>query len=456
MTWITTALPMFSACRYLLNLVIQDIAQIAERRTHRHSDMRLLLDHTLVHRVGRVLDSRDASAIRSVDALAIFHMAEHILFADEVIVSSFEPNPTLDRTAGILTKLAKLGVASDGRTTPSLLRLEPFNEEEHLAACKEAGPGVLDELVGLSGRQLGAVGRLADDAARPEAIAPPALDTWLADSQFLDAPPDRIAHLASLQAPGSFELTVVLYPSLFEWLKGSQSKSARTRKIHAAAVGALIRVHINQEIATLRSAKYAPSPQRTRISHMIDGLFRHMLEHRIQEEVQRLGHRKLRGALSLLSGPDFLPLPLFVFHALRGKALGSPIAVLEAARAMREDPETVRIRKWLAQLEDQSSSLENNDRSVVLQELNSLADDVASPRQDTLGMVARLLTPPLATKPEGGMEIGLSAPLAGLLEMICRRDRRQRRFLAVVADGLATDKKLGGRILKQLGRWPKD
>src|SRR2546423_15093350 len=107
--------------------------------------MRLLLDNTLVHQIGRVLNSPIESAIRNVDALGLFHLAEHILFADDIIVSSFESNATFERTANILATLGESGLIERGPDT-LFFRLEAFTESEYRAACEAAGWRVLDEL----------------------------------------------------------------------------------------------------------------------------------------------------------------------------------------------------------------------------------------------------------------------------------------------------------------------
>jgi len=414
--------------------------------------MRLLLDNTLVHQVGRVLDSPIESAIRNVDALGLFHLAEHILFAEDVIVSNFEANSTFERTASILAILEEAGLI--GRESgSSFFRLEAFTELEYRAACEATGWRVLDELMGLTARGLTTLGKFADEAVRPEGIAPPPLDSWLSDPHFLAASPGRIASLASLKATASVELTILSCPPLFTALKSVRAKTKHGRERQAAAVAAITRVCLNQELAKLRSAVYAPAPQRARMSHVVDSLFRHKLERKIEQEVLRTSRGDLERVSSWFRGSALLPLPLFALHALRGKPLGSPRAILEAARLMRDDSEIKGVRHWLGKLEDQEASSRGKIRSTAFGELNRLAEEIASHLSGRkFPVFADLLNGGSFTVAPHSGEWEYSPPMVEFLELLSRRYRRQRRFLAAIAEELATDEQLGGAILQQLGR----
>jgi hypothetical protein len=114
------------------------------------------------------------------------------------------------------------------------------------------------------------------------------------------------------------------------------------------------------------------------MSHIVDNLFRHKLERKIEQEVIRTGRGDLKRVLSWFRGSALLPLPLFALHALRGKPLGSPQAILEAARLMRDDSEIKGVRNWLEELEDQDSSPHGEIRSTAFGELNRFADEIAA------------------------------------------------------------------------------
>jgi hypothetical protein len=106
--------------------------------------MRVLLDNTLLHRVGTVLDSEPGSAVKAVDALALFHMAEHILFSDGILVSNFALNPTYQRTQEVVKSLVKEGFLA-GESRAPLASIEEFSAEDYSSACRRAARNLAEK-----------------------------------------------------------------------------------------------------------------------------------------------------------------------------------------------------------------------------------------------------------------------------------------------------------------------
>ncbi|TXT30052.1 MAG: hypothetical protein FD138_2341 [Planctomycetota bacterium] len=417
--------------------------------------MKLLLDNTLIHRVQHVLESPSNSAIKSVDALGLFHLAEHILFGKEVVISSVEPEATLQRTAGVVEKLRSRGIF-DGNDGGPALRFENYSEAECTEACRAAGWGVLEEVQSLDRNQLAALGRLADHAIRPQGIATPPIASWLTDPSFLKQPIETVANYASLKSSGSYALTMFLCPPLFNVLAGLH-KRRRLSDNEAAAIGALIRVNVNQQLAGLRSGLvYAPAPKRALISQATDRLFRHQVERAIQQEIAE-SRTGLPKTLASLSNRTLLPLPMFAFHALRNERLGSPDLILDAARARRNDAWVVDVRNWLDYWEDLNADSDDKRRLAAIGELDRLAADVQAALRgvDTSVLASLQLNPKVATNPLTN-EVELSflemPKVPDLIRRLSSRERHKRQFVAALTSELVLDEELGSRILQQLHR----
>lgn len=416
--------------------------------------MKLLLDNTLIHRVGHVLDSRRGGAIRPVDALALFHMAEHVLFSDDIIVSDFEAAETRERTGAVVDSLAAAGITlvHDGA---SLIRIEQFTEAEYAAVCADAAPMVVAELTGLRAAEIEHLGQWADDAARPKGRPIPTLETWSRPEAQLPDSAQRRAELLADRAGGAFELMVLDCQPLHHRLQELWQENRSLRPKAAAAITVLIRASVNQALAQKRSALYSPAPARVQVLGAANTLWRHRLEKVIRNLVTE--QSKLPGRLlAELTSLDQVPLPLFAFHALRGARAGSPQALLEAARAARDDAEVRAVRKWLSRWESKSLSVDSRQRFEALAELRRWESELQRILKADPGIVSSLRTGgSIDVNPETG-EMSWSPPIPTLGELwsaVVERHRKQHQLLVAMTLELASDGELGGRIIRQLDRF---
>lgn len=414
--------------------------------------MRLLVDNTLVHRVGKVVDSGPEQSIRAVDAVALFHMAEHILFSDEVIVSSFERTSTCERTCEIIDALHSRGFTAlpDHR---SLVQVVDYADQQYTTAVSEAAWGVLDELSGISARQLKKLGHMADEATRPGGIEVPSFDQW-ASEEFNSRPdPERLGRLMSSRAEGAFELMILQCSPLLQRLRYLRREARHLSQLHSAALTVLLRLYVNQELARQRSVIYSPAPQRSLFASASDLLYRQRLAKIVVEKATDRGAAGLSPWVERVTRGNLLPLPVFAFHVLRDSDARSPQGLLSAARQMRDDPEIVAVRSWLSKLEQWASSDDLKQRQKTEAEMITHADDIG---------VAAGTSGSIWSSFQLGGEIKMDAQRASwkppapsptqVVNTLLRRFDKRRRFLAAVTRTVMNERDLGARILKQIGR----
>ena len=146
-----------------------------------------------------------------------------------------------------------------------------------------------------------------------------------------------------------------------------------------------------------------------------------------------------------------LPLPMFALHFLEQKATGSPLAVLDAARELRDSPDIVKLRKWLAKWEVLYNSGDLDRQAKALHKIEKLRCSLQPMNQDhTLYSVLR---PEVSSGPDGSF--GATFDLSGLAEPIIeliRRFSRRRILLAALRREVVADRELGARLCRIIGR----
>jgi hypothetical protein len=128
------------------------------------------------------------------------------------------------------------------------------------------------------------------------------------------------------------------------------------------------------------------------------------------------------------------------------------LEVLDVARELRDSPDVVALRKWLAKWETVYNSADLSSQEKALRELRRLRRslDIA---EEPFGLfdIVRLAT--ITGDPVGGVGIAPDpVGLAGLMAKLLAGFSRRRVFLALLTKRLALDQGLGALICKIVGR----
>jgi hypothetical protein len=402
-----------------------------------------LIDNTLLHRVGAILETAPGAPIIAADLLAIFHFVEHLLFSDTILVSTFERPQTQERTARIADALRAEGVPGD------VLTLVSFSVAEYAAACEAGSWSILDQLTATSAGKLRELGSLADESARPFGIQP-----WSFD---FDDDKEPAAHdPAELGGPGTFRF-VLKNDALRSRLKLLAGDSGGAFDLQQrAALTVLFRLMVNQELGRIRSALYAPAPQRARLSYTFDRLLRYQIE----EALAAVSRDRRRGTfpvvLETLHSLDSLPLPALAIHCLRSLPSTSPQALIASACTARSTPEITGAREWLGKWELRMASADPQKRLDAMARLDSWSADVHAAVSASGSSVMAAIRPGVTAEldPTTG-KASLSADMGDWTEPLVgirRRLSKERRFLAAVSADLVTDSRLGAFLLRSINR----
>jgi hypothetical protein len=138
------------------------------------------------------------------DAMALLHFAEHIMFSDGMIVSTFELPHIQDTSCEVISRLSAHGCISLSNQA-KLLTAENFTEKEYAEACCAAAGPVQEDLLLLDGRTLSSVSKLADFSTKPLGVNSPAMEKWIT-SQWHEAERHSLAEEALKgKARGAFD-----------------------------------------------------------------------------------------------------------------------------------------------------------------------------------------------------------------------------------------------------------
>jgi hypothetical protein len=413
--------------------------------------MKLLLDNTGLHRVRVVVATRDDQVVSLPDALALLHLAEHIMFSEAMFVSAFEEPSIKETTAEAVAHLIGHGCITlpDGK---SLLSIEDFSDSEYALACHGAANAIQEDLQLLDSDTIARAGRLADFSTKPLGLKGPAMEKWISRRWPIEERRGYADTALQFKARGAYDFILATHDPVYRLVQDlGQVTRKKGRFFLAMLLDVIFRVAINEQLARLRNCTYAPAPQRANVTHETDHLFRHALERMIQatseDQKSRISSRLVRQIIS----HERLPLPMFALHFLATRTTGSPLDVLNAARELRDVPEIVELRNWLGKWEALYNSADIVAREKALNQIRAL--------QNSLQIISEpinlfsVFRPEFSTGQDGSVGVsfdpsGLAAPVAKLWAKFSRR----RVFLAALRRTLTTDRQLGEHLCRIIGR----
>ena len=143
--------------------------------------VKLFLDNTGLHRAPLVLRSGADEPVFLGDAMALLHLAEHIMFSDELAFSTFETNAVTGMSQQIKEDLDTRGYTST--SAGSLISTRDFTELEFAGLCDTAIVPILEDLGRLQHTAtLESALKLAGTASRPFGAGESYIEKWLSRS----------------------------------------------------------------------------------------------------------------------------------------------------------------------------------------------------------------------------------------------------------------------------------
>jgi hypothetical protein len=301
--------------------------------------VRVFVDNTGIHAAGRCFKHK----AKGDDVRGLLQLATFVVFADDIALSTFEPQGVAEETRDICSQLVDMGVPS------SFLCINDIKAEYYEAICADAA------------KQASSCLNITFDpqANIPDGLAPDNLPLEMEDlaqkiRDLIWSPP-RPSEAGEIQfrAIRNWEGGAVVYiladgasKELRETLARVFESPAAFDANAAARLCAFLRYQVNECLAeslvneTLpgsvpvgRSYNYAPAVSRARLVRESE-----MLLERLLRTVDDIVEQKRSRSLPIAS----------VFQSLADRSKGEPAAVIKEAIALREGKAATLFRKWWA------------------------------------------------------------------------------------------------------------
>jgi hypothetical protein len=359
--------------------------------------VKILIDNTAIHSGGRALEG---NAHSEEDLLNLLELGTALVFSDQILISGFEAPDVAARTLAIRAQLDSLGVPVRA------VAIRDYDDADYRSACDAAGQDLREELPVVFNPRGPRAAALAPEG---RTTASPVIKNIHHLVVRDDITPTAV-HFSDLRVHGACDYILSTNAALRETL--SRFRSPRWSVRQTAALVAVMRVYINEALARVESACYAPAIGRSRILATQD-----------DSVMQRVKALVGDGADALRQRP--LPYPSIYAHLVR-RSRGDPKAIIEEALPLREKARP--LRQWL--------------RTLVRKQLGSEKDisDVEVAVRETRQMLLQNLgvsRPPGlidafqvsgGISPDGSWKLSLINPRAAI-DWIAYRTRRRRVLL---------------------------
>jgi hypothetical protein len=339
--------------------------------------MKLFLDNTGLHSIGRCLDG---DAKDELDIAGLLQFATQLVFSDELFYATFCSTEVAARSQNVSKQVSKLGVSSD------VLCLSPFDAVSYERAVLAAAERLAGDL------------KFAFARTTTESVL---IATGLPDLNPLeDRHYDRLhralksgtdgsrselsAEGADIQLVGSGARLVAISDN--HWIEASRlAQNKSWKKADTAKLLVMMRCYLNQELATLLSQSerddvdYSPSVARARIIQAQDAYVLGKLS-----EIIGLAAHKLDG-IKLEAPPVALALAL--------KAKGDPKGLIAEALIARE--KAAELRRYLRKVvkaarKETSADSEALKRDATIHRLRNAVKELATLLEQDLGITPRV------------------------------------------------------------------
>lgn len=275
--------------------------------------MRVLVDNTGIHAVGRCLDKRSKGP---ADALGLLQLATQLVFCETIIVQCEKTGEIGERTAEVLTKVEASGVSSE------TIQYLNCTQDSWSAGCVGAAKAFADDVADL----------LPQEGGELEGTAPEfrdgkvARDGAMHDLIVKDRSREELDDLAGLAlkdgATRLVEYCFAACPPLWDAVRRAYVERGGWARDVTARLAVLLRVYCNDAVACRSDAHYAPAVPRSELIRGFGRTVEDRLMGLVNEVAGKLAHRPVQ-APSLYSA---------LLH--RGKA--EPNGILREACALRE------------------------------------------------------------------------------------------------------------------------
>lgn len=401
------------------------------------------IDNTAVHSIHSALNKECS---RSVDAYSLLHVAENILFAERMIVSSFERPQTKELTQETLIKLKKLGCIDNEKD--DLIQIVDFSNDHFVQACEKSIPMIIEDLKYLDFSSFQKYS-IKNSFLKPIGFVNPVIQKWISCEWEIQKR-EEVKQLAINDistSANAFDYIIASNDQLYELLN-EKTKNIKKDINALHLIDVICKLAINQELAKLQCGVYSPAPQRANLISEFEQTFRYALLNGIQCFIESRYGKLASKTLNRIKQIEKLPLPLFAIHFLDKEEFNSPESFLLAARKMRDAGEVKAIREWLKKWESVFNSEDYKKKIKAKQQLLKVLDDIELNSNNL--SISSILRFEGTIGPDSisvGIDLsGLEPTVKRLFNLLNRR----KIFLSMLTKKFAADDRIGARFINKL------
>jgi len=275
--------------------------------------MRVVIDNTAVHSVGRCLEGKGKGFI---DMLGLLQLATQLILCEKLTVGHYECAEVEARTDAVLDRITAAGFPSGA------IERRTYTPESYSKHCLNAAADFATDFADLLPQEPAVLEATAPDFGDPQIIPDVGLHQLIASDRSKAELEERAASAAERHAPGLVEYCVAGFPALWKAMRQAYKHRGEWPPEISGHLAVLLRIYANDASAHDAGAHYAPAVGRARFLRCCGNAIQARLTGLVDDTVRKLTRRPL-------VAPS-------VHLALARRAKGDPVAVLSEACALRD------------------------------------------------------------------------------------------------------------------------
>ena len=367
--------------------------------------MRLWLDNTGFHAVGRCLEGRATS---DVDVAGLLQFATQVAFSESLSLNGFELPQVLARSQAI-----REAVLSSVGLEPSWITISQPGEEVFRAACLSAAQRATFAIRSLSSIDAVNLTSIAPDLGRDIVKSLKHFHSVVMSAQSFEQAGTLATNALEMKSGGATSYMLATHLPLFDAVHHLRTVHDSWDICHSSAVNIILRMYLLGELAHYHGHSYSPAVPRAAALRVHSYNMLRVLGNAVDSVIR-----------DRCEGSD-LPVPSIAM-ALVVRGRGEARGILEEAVKLREASKSV--RELFRRLVDAYSL----DDPRYYQDLESAHNEIVSTLRRELGFEAR---PTLTSALSLSFTLGIpSITISGEQFMKWYRHKRNAKHMAVLTD----------------------
>ncbi len=340
--------------------------------------MDALIDITTIHRIGKIIYSKENERVRAIDIVALLHFVELILFCDNIYFTQIEGEKTVPLTSKIIESLMKYGCIPKDNFNSCMLKPIKSKYDDHYDFHVVAANKCANILYTLKNDNLfKQLPKYFDCASQPDGVR---IDNIykLLESKDIHEPISNEFLLELIKDDFVLGSTKSILFSSRELQLQLKQLYKKPNFQYDYLFRTMFRIKANEAIANKFNCIYSPAPQRAIFDQIIYRSILSDMNKSILSIRNELGLRKyFDGVFKKYVISEEYPFPALVIGILLENKLNEPIEMLQWACKYREESnELNNIRMYINELERLNMTGNYSDQKNVKDNIKNVIYEV--------------------------------------------------------------------------------